>query len=397
MGAIDIHAHLRDQGLAYKEDFVTGTTAAASGGITMVVDMPNNKPVTMSLESLRERMRLAKRRTLVNLAFYSAFPSRIEEMRWIIKEGGAFGFKCFMSQKIGGISPLDEENLLRAFREASKIKASIAVHAEDKEMMEVKLKEVKRLRVKGLPAYLKVHSSEVEEKAVEKVLKLTEETGVHVHFCHVSSAAGIKAISKAKRSGLPVTCEVTPHHLLLTSQHLKRLGFLALTNPPLRLDEDVRALWSAIYERVIDVISSDHAPHTVEEKKSGSVWDVKPGFPGFETMLPLLLTQVNAGQLTLSALVRLTSEKPSEVFGIRRRGGIIDGNYADLTIVDMKEEYEIDSSEFYSKAKYSPFDGWKVKGRPVKTFINGQLVMEEGEIVAKPGSGRIITQGKLRS
>ncbi|MFQ6096048.1 MAG: dihydroorotase family protein, partial [Candidatus Bathyarchaeia archaeon] len=169
------------------------------------------------------------------------------------------------------------------------------------------------------------------------------------------------------------------------------LGSLALTNPPLRFEEDIRALWTAVQTRIIDVIASDHAPHSAEEKKARSVWDVKPGFPGFETMLPLLLTQVNSGRLTLSALVRLTSEKPCEIFGIKGRGSLTDGNYADFTVVDMKKTYEIDSSEFYSKAKYSPFDGWRVKGRPVKTFVNGELVMDEGEIVTKPGSGKIVT------
>jgi dihydroorotase len=244
----------------------------------------------------------------------------------------------------------------------------------------------------GLEAYLKVHSPEAELKAIQRTIKLAKKTSTHIHFCHVSSAEGLKAILTAKNRGFPITCEVVPHHLLLSSKHLKRWKTVALMNPPLRTEEDVKELWTAFKQGLIDVLASDHAPHTLEEKKSEFVWNVKPGIPGLETMLPLLLTQVNEGRLTLASLIRASSKKPAEIFHIKNRGSLGEGFYADFVVVDMKQKYRIDSSKFHSKAKHSPFDGWIVKGKPTKTFVNGHLVMDDGEIVAKPRTGQIIRE-----
>jgi dihydroorotase len=244
-----------------------------------------------------------------------------------------------------------------------------------------------------MEAYVKTHSPEVEKKAIKRVTQLAENSSVHIHFCHISSAEGLNAVLGAKKLGLPITCEVTPHHLLLSSEHLKRYGTLALADPPLRTKKDVKALWNALKQGLIDTLASDHAPHTIEEKKVESAWDAKPGITGLETMLPLLLTQVNDGRLTMADLVRLTSERPAQIFDLKGRGSLDEGKRADIVVVDINREYKIDSSRFYSKAKYSPFDGWKVKGKPIKTFVNGRLVMDEGEIVAKPGTGQIIRCG----
>jgi len=388
-GLIDPHVHLRDQQLAYKEDFSSGTAAAAAGGVTLTIDMPNNKPVTMDVRSLRERMNLAKTRSIVNVAFYSAFPENLEEIRLIVREG-AVAFKLYLSQRIGGLDIEDDDALLHAFNEVKKRKVPISVHAEDKGTLEKMREEMQQVGRKDVEAYLRVHSPEAERRAVDRVIQLVKKSGVHIHFCHISSAAGLETILTAKNMGLPVTCEVTPHHLLLSSEHLKRYGMMTLTDPPVRIREDAEALWRALKQGFIDALASDHAPHTMEEKESESVWDTKPGIPGLETTLPLLLTQVNSGRLTISDLVRATSEIPAKIFHLKGRGSVGEGYCADLVVVDMRREYKIDSSRFYSKAKFSPFDGWRVKGKPIKTFVNGQLVMDEGEIVAKPGTGQII-------
>jgi dihydroorotase (multifunctional complex type) len=200
----------------------------------------------------------------------------------------------------------------------------------------------------------------------------------------------MKAITKNKKLGQKVTCEVTPHHLLLTSNHLRKYGKLALEIPPLRQRSDVAYLWQELQQGHIDTIASDHAPHSREEKEAESIWDVKPGIVGLETMLPLLLTQIHKGRLTLEQLVRLTCRKPAEVYAIKDRGTLTKGSFADITIIDLNEEYQIDASKFYSKAKFSPFDGWKVKGAPIKAFVNGQLMMDDGKLVGKPGFGQII-------
>ncbi len=388
-GLIDSHVHLRDQQLAYKEGFYSGTAAAAAGGVTSVLDMPNNKPVTMSSEALRERMKIAEKQVITNVAFYSAFPRNLSEIYSIVEEG-AVAFKLFLSEKIGGLDIEDDDMLLQAFDKVSEAKVPVAVHAEERETIEKARRELQKAGRRDAEAYLEAHSSEAEWRAIQRTIRLVERTNARVHFCHLSSAAGLNAILNAKKNGLPVTCEVTPHHLFLSSENLKRLKTLALVDPPLRIQKDIDALWEALRRGLIDITSSDHAPHTIEEKQADSVWDAKPGIPGLETMLPLLLTEVDKGRLSMPHLIRATSEKPAQIFNLNGRGYLVEGNYADLVAVDTNHEYEIDASKFYSKAKYSPFDGWKVKGKPVKTFVDGKLVMDEGEIVAEPGIGRII-------
>ena len=388
-GIIDVHVHLRDQELSYKEDFYSGTCAAANGGITLVMDMPNNKPVTMSRETLRERMSIASRRVIVNIAFYSAFPREISEIKYIVQEG-AKAFKTFLSHRVGGISPNNREALLGAFKETSKNRVPVAVHAEDGTLLDKKIKELRLRGRDDFRAYLEAHSPRVEIAGIRRAIRLAKESNTQIHICHVSISDGLKVIFEAKRRGLPISCEVTPHHLLLANQYLEKIGNIALTNPPLRSSADILYLRRALRNGLIDVIASDHAPHTLREKEGSSVWDVSAGIVGLETMLPLMLTMVNRGQLPLSILVKAFTENPAKLFKVKRRGLIAEGYYADLIVVDMKREWTIDPSEFYSKAKFSPFEGWRVKGKPVKTFVNGMLVMDEGEITGKPGVGKII-------
>jgi dihydroorotase (multifunctional complex type) len=280
--------------------------------------------------------------------------------------------------------------LLHAFNKVAKMRVPVAVHAEDRKILETRRRETEKTGRKDVEAYVKARPPEAEARAIRRIVQLAKKAGVQVHFCHVSSAVGLNAFLTAKKNGLPVTCEVTPHHLLLSLEHLKRYRTLALTNPPLRTKKDVVALWSTLKQGFIDALASDHAPHTLEEKKVESIWDAKPGIAGLETTLSLMLTQVRKGRLAIADLVRLTSEKPAEIFNLRNRGCLEEGNWADIVVVDINRKYKIDASNFYSKAKYSPFDGWNVRGKPVKTFVNGQLVMEEGEIVAKPGASQIV-------
>ena len=388
-GLIDVHVHLRDEGKAYKEDFYTGTAAAAAGGITTILDMPNNKPVTMSVEALRRRMRIAERKILVNVGFYSEFPKNMKETEEIIREG-AVAFKLFMAEQIGGLNIESDHDLLEAFQIVSKLRVPVAVHAEDRTTLKKVEDELKRDNCNDIEAFLKAHSEDVEVTAVKHLSKIAEQTDVHVHFCHISTENGLKAIINGKKSGTKITCETTPHHLFLSVNDLRRIGTLALTTPPIRENHHITALWNGIRNSWIDILASDHAPHTLVEKKAKSVWDVKVGVPGLETTLPLLLTKVKHERLSITDVVRLMSKNPAEVFGLKGRGSLKEGNNADLTVVDLDRKYKIDASKFHSKAKYSPFNGWKVEGKPVKTFVDGRLIMDEGEIVAEAGSGEII-------
>jgi dihydroorotase (multifunctional complex type) len=393
-GLIDAHVHLRDEGKAYKEDFYSGTAAAAAGGITTVLDMPNNDPVTMSAETLRNRMENAEKKILVNVGFYSEFPKNMKEIKGIIEEG-AMAFKLFMTEQVGGLNIDDDHALLEAFKIVSGLKVSVAVHAEDKATLRETEDEVKRASFNDIEAFLKVHSESTEAKAVKRLLNIVKQTNVHMHFCHISTEEGLEAVIDGKKSRMPITCEATPHHLLLSVDDLKRTGTLALTMPPVREKHHTEALWDGVKNGWIDILASDHAPHALEEKKAKVVWDVKVGIPNLETTLPLMLTEVKRGRLSIADVVRLMAEKPAEIFKLKGKGCLKEGNNADLTVADLNRKYKIDASKFHSKAKYSPFDQWLVEGKPVKTFVNGQLIMDEGEIVAKVGSGKIIRREQL--
>jgi dihydroorotase (multifunctional complex type) len=388
-GLIDAHVHLRDEGKAYKEDFCSGTAAAAAGGITTVLDMPNNDPVTMNAETLRNRMKIAERKILVNVGFYSAFPKSLKEMERIVAEG-AVAFKLFMTEQVGGLNIDDDYALLEAFKTASKLKILVAVHGEDKTTLKRAEDECKRAHCNNVEAFLKTHSESAEVKAVKRLLNIAKQTSMHVHFCHISTENGLKAVIDGKKSGMPITCEATPHHLLLSAEELRRIGTLALTTPPVREKKHMAALWNGIKNGWIDILASDHAPHILDEKKAKVIWDVKVGIPGLETTLSLLLTEVKRGRLSITDLVKLMSEKPAEIFKLEDRGCLKEGNNADLVVVNLNIKNKIDASKFHSKAKYSPFDQRIIEGKPVKTFVNGQLIMDDGEIVAKAGSGEII-------
>ena len=388
-GLIDAHVHMRDEGKAYKEDFVSGTAAAAAGGFATVLDMPNNEPVTMSAESLRNRMSKAERKILVNVGFFSEFPKEVADIEEIMSEG-AVGFKLFMAEQVGGLNPDDNSAMLESFKTVSTLKVPVAVHAEDKAMLKEAVEALKLGKHNNIEAYLKAHSEEAETKAVSRMLSFSKQTGVHVHFCHVTTKQGLESISGAKEAGLHVSCETTPHNLLLSSDDLRRIGMLALTMPPVRDQSHINSLWNGIKNGVIDNIGSDHAPHVLEEKQASSVWEVKAGIPSLETTLPLLLTEVNRNRLSIGDVAKLMAEQPAEIYGLKGKGFLRRGDDADLTIIALSRKHKIDSSKFESKAKYSPFDGWPTVGKSVKTYVGGELVFDEGEVVAKAGCGRIV-------
>lgn len=388
-GLIDVHVHLRDEGKAYKEDFFSGTSAAAAGGVTTVFDMPNNDPVTMSRETLNNRMRIAESKSLVNIGFYSEFPRDLEEIVDIVAQG-ARGFKLFMARQVGGLNINSDEDLREAFRKVGAFNIPIAVHAEDRELLMANEERLKRDNCHDAAAFLKAHSELVEIKAVKRLLEISEGTSARLHFCHMTTEEGLGTVVKAKKSGRNVTCEVTPNHLFLSNADYEYFGLMLTILPPLRGKSNIEALWRGVANSWVDVIGSDHAPHTLSEKSAGSVWDVKVGVPGLETTLPLMLTMVRKNKISLGSMVQLLSEKPAELFNLRDRGSLAQGKNADLVVIDFKRKFRINASKFHSKAKFSPFDGWQVQGCPVKTYVNGLPIMDDMEIVAKAGSGKII-------
>ena len=386
-GFVDVHVHLRGMELSYKEDFYTGTCAAAAGGFTTVLDMPNTKPPTNSPERLREKITRARGRVVVRVGFYGALPkppSRIPEM----VEAGAVAFKVYLHHPITELDISRDEVLLDALSWVAEADVPAAIHAEDAGVIE----DVKRrLGPSTSPMdFAEAHPIEAEVRALRRVIPIAQKAGAKIHICHVSSTVGVQLIRKARASwGTPITCEATPHHLLLTVEDLEKWGSKAMTDPPLRPRAVAQGLLEALKLGWIDVVASDHAPHTAEEKGRRDVWAVPPGIPGLETTAPLMLNLVNKGVLTWRTLIQRLSSGPSRIFGLSG-GEIRDGAPADLVVVDAKCEHRIDSSKFHSKAHYSPFDGWVVRGKPVVTIVGGRVVMRDGEITAPGGAGKII-------
>ena len=387
-GLIDAHVHLRDLELSYKEDFTSGTAAAAAGGFTTVLDMPNTKPPTNSSKRLKEKMEVAKGKVLVNVGFYSSLPEDQADYAGL-SSSGMTAFKIHLYKPSSNIDVDDRKTLLEAFKNIAKVDRLVSVHAEDRRMVE-ELQAGLQSAGRTKPAdFLSAHPPEAEEKSVARVLDIVQYALCRTHFCHVSSYKCIAPIREAKRF-LGVTCETTPHHLLLTKGIIERKGGQAIIDPPPRTAEDNARLMDAFTKGEVDIIGSDHSPHSLEEKGRENVWEIPPGFPGLETTLPLLLTKVSDGTIPLYRLVESLTSKPAEIFRLKGKGALKEGHDADLTAVDLKERFIVDPSKFRTKAKYSPFEGWRLTGRSFLTVVGGSVVYEDGEITAKPGQGAVV-------
>jgi len=388
-GLIDAHVHLRDLQLSYKEDFYTGTCAAAAGGFTTVLDMPNTIPATDCSIRLKEKYEHAEKEIVVNVGFHAGFTDRLEEISKLARLG-AVSFKLNLYKPTPEIAVEDDSLITQLLLKCGDVGKPVTVHAEDRGFIEGKRAQLKTGKKPTVEDFLRAHSKEAELLAVNRMIDLARTTRAHLHICHLSAMKSLDLIGEARRKGLRVTCETSPHYMLLNEDHLRRLKGIALTVPPVRDSTNSRMLWNAFIDGKIDLIATDHAPHTEKEKILDNVWEVAPGIPGLETALPLLLTKVNRGQLSLSILVRAMCEEPASIFGLRGKGKLRRGGDADLTLIDLKAKFKIDSTRFHSKAKLSPFDGFKCKGKPVKMFVAGKLVMDNGEIVAKKGTGSIL-------
>ncbi|MCJ7634701.1 dihydroorotase family protein [Candidatus Bathyarchaeota archaeon] len=387
-GLIDAHTHLRDMELTQKEDFFTGTCSALVGGFTTVFDMPNTIPLTDSPEHLNQKLEVARSKIVANVAFYGAFTATMEYVKDMAALG-IVGFKLFTTKH----QPLDGDDdkaVEKALSSAKSVGLPVAFHAEDIKTIESVEMRLKASGDDSLGAFSVLHTPRTESLSVARILALSMMIGARVHFCHLSTAESLQNVKEAKSRGLPVTCEVGPHHLFLSDKEILTQGGVAIVDPPLRKRRHLQALFKGLLDGHIDFVASDHAPHVLREKISENVWNISPGFPGLETTLPVMLTTVNEGKLTLKRLIEVLSEKPAKIFGLRTKGRLSEGFDGDITIVDMKREFVIDPQKFQSKAKYSPFKGFKAFGKPVKVFVGGRLVMSEGEILAEPGSGSVL-------
>jgi dihydroorotase len=373
-GLIDVHVHLREPGGEHKETIETGTKAAARGGFTTIAAMPNTRPVPDTIEHLSALNKKIEETAVVNVLPYASITIRQagEEQTDFegLKENGAFAFTD------DGVGVQSAEMMYKAMQKAAELNVSIVAHCEENTLIQKGCvhegKFSKENGLNGIPSIC-------ESVQIARDVLLAEATGCHYHVCHISTKESVRVVRDAKRAGINVTAEVSPHHLILCEDDIPGLDTNFKMNPPLRSAVDREALIEGLLDGTIDMIATDHAPHTEEEKAQGM--QLAPfGIVGLETAFPLLNTHfVETGKMTLQQVIDFLTTKPAEVFNLNR-GKIEVGAVADLTVIDLDLEEEIDSTTFLSKGKNTPFNGWNCKGWPVMTMVNGKLVYEREEL-----------------
>jgi dihydroorotase len=384
-GIIDVHVHLREPGFTYKEDFETGTMAAAAGGVTTVFDMPNNKPFIATVEAYKQKLEIIKNKAYVDYGLVAAIVGDSIDEIPKLAQAGTNVFKIFMGETVGGVPAPDDGGILKAFRLVAETGLRVGVHAENNAIMDFFKKELQKAGRTDPLAHVEARPNIAEAETIQRAIILAAEAGCKLHIYHMSSKEGVQLVKEAKAKGIQVSAETGPHYLLLDCNYMKKVGSILKMNPPVRSRENGEALWRGLLEGTVEVIATDHSPHSAEEKIKENIWDAIPGFTGVETSVPLMLTQVNEGRLSINTYVKHASENPARLFNLYPRKGTIQiGSDADFTIVDMAKEGTLQSEKLHSKTKITPFDGWKVKGLPVYTIVRGKSVMKDGEIVGKP-------------
>lgn len=376
-GVVDSQVHFREPGLEHKEDLETGSLAAVLGGVTSVFEMPNTKPLTTSAETLEDKIRRGRHRMHCDFAFWvGGTRENANDVAELERLPGAAGIKVFMGSSTGNLLVEDDDGV-RAILKNTRRRA--AFHSED----EFRLKERENLRVAGDPSSHPVWRDEIAAlQCTERLVRIARETGARIHVLHISTAEEIDFLQGHKDVA---TCEATPHHLTLSADEYATLGNLIQMNPPVRDKRHRDGVWKGVDQGIIDVLGSDHAPHTMEEKQKP--YPASPsGMTGVQTLVPIMLDHVNAGKLSLERFVDLSSHGPNRIFGMARKGRIAVGYDADLTIVDMKRRETITHEQAGSKAGWTPYHGKTVTGWPVGTFVRGMKVMWEAEIV-NPNKG----------
>ena len=384
-GLIDVHVHFREPGLTYKEDFGSGTLAAAAGGVTTIHDMPNTPPVVATGAILQAKRALVEPKAWVDFGLYGVILPDNEEQLEGLAEAGAMGYKLYLGETTGNNPTPDDGTIYAAFRRIARLGLVVGVHAENNPILQRLKRELQAAGRTDPRAHLDSRPAFVEAEAVERAATIAEAAGCRLHIHHLSTRDGLERVVAARRRGVRITCEALVSHLELDDAAYERYGNLVKVNPPLREREHVEALWAGLQRGEIDCVATDHAPHSAEEQSLENVWDAHGGWIGVETMLPLLLTEVAAGRLSLEQLVRLTSEAPARLYEHwPRKGSLQVGADADFVLVDLQARYRLNQATLHSKHPVTPFHGWDLVGRPVATYLRGTCVAREGEPQGQP-------------
>ena len=370
-GLIDPQVHFRDPGFPDKEDLKTGSMAAAAGGITTFFEMPNTNPSTTTIERLNQKFETASKKSIVNYSFFfGATPENLDEIKRL---KNICGLKIFMGSSTGNLLVDNYDDLDKIFAACDRV---IAVHAEDEEILRESSKTIEGNDFTHHPVARPV---EAAVKATSQAIELALKYNKRLHVLHLSTAEEVQMIRKHKSSKL-ITCETTPQHLLMKSPDIyKEIGSFAQMNPPIRSERHQKELWKGLMDGTIDCIATDHAPHTLDEKKL-PYGQAPSGMPGVETSLTLMLNEVSKGRISIENIVKWMSENPATLYKLKNKGFLKIGYDADITIVDMKKQKTISNKDVKSKCGWTAFDGVKTTGWPVTTIVNGNIVFENEEL-----------------
>ena len=372
-GIIDTQVHFREPGSTDSEDLESGSRAAVLGGVTSLFEMPNTNPPTSNLVEFDKKLQAAKNRMHSNYAFYfGATPDNTDQLAKLKDVEGCCGVKLFAGSSTGNLLVDKEADIEKVISSSDRI---VSIHSEDEDIIKLRKKFIKKGDVHSHPEWRNV---ECAMSSTRRVVKIAERYNKKIHVLHITTKEEVDFLAMHKKN---VTFETTPQHLTLYAPDCyEKLGSYAQMNPPLRTKEHYDRLWVAIKNNVVDVLGSDHAPH-LKENKDKEYPNSPSGMPGVQTIFPVMLNHVNDGKLTLQQLINLMCENPCKIFGIKNKGFIKEGYDADLTIADMNKEVIIKNEMIASKCGWTPFNNYKVKGFPVGTIVNGNLVMSDGKVI----------------
>ncbi len=370
-GLIDTHVHFRDPGLTQKETFKTGSMAAANGGFTTIIDMPNTLPKTNTYQNFKDKLKIASKKSIIDYGLHAG-TENIKEIPKINKLN-PISYKIFMDLNTN-------KQLEEIFQTISlKTNKPITLHPENKDIIEQETLKQQNNKNTNAITYANARPIEAEIESIKQAINLTKKYNTQIHLCHISTPKTLTLIKNAKNP--KISCEITPHHLFLTTNAFKKYGNYVKTNPPLRHPNENLSL---THLNRINTIATDHAPHTIEEKEK-DLWTASPGIPNLETCLPLLLNELNKGTINFETIKEKLCSNPAKIFKLHQKGEIAIKNDADLVLIDLKKETIINPDNFYTKGKYSPFENMKLKGCPILTMLRGNIIMEDNIIYENKG------------
>lgn len=405
-GCIDTHCHFRDPGATTKEDFMTGTKSAICGGVTTVFDMPNTNPSVLNKNDLEHKANYFAPKAFADYGIWglSLGQLNLDDLPELCLHG-ASAVKFFWGYAINAktkaliynynpedkdiIPPLGDGDVLEIFEQMAKTNKIIAIHAENIELIQTLTKRLQQSGRTDYEALIDSRPALAEALTIQTAALLAQATNARLHILHVTSKLGVEAIREAKAKGIQITGETCPHYLFLSAKDYEKIGPMMKVYPVIKHEEDRLALWESLFDGTLDFIASDHAPHIVSEKQ-GDLFKIPAGMCGVETMLPLMLNEVSKGKLTLPFLTKIMAKNVADIYNLTAKGSLEIGKDADIVVVDMDKIDTIENEKLHSKQPLTAFAGQKIKGWPIKTFLRGQLIMDNNELCVDTACGKWI-------